>query len=152
MLGVIAAVMITIITLLFTGVENFDTQTLEALWKVASFWFYVAWSMAFLIALVLSMKHLFLRSFAGYEAIMLDCETKERLDEVNIVNVLAIWRKFLFWLIWIFGFIGIFSVAVLGFELQSLGGIKVFIAILVFGALIIQPILLSSRNVRIRRS
>ena len=151
LLGLAAALLITVVTLFMTGIHTWDMASLKALWLVTSFWFYVAWSLAFLIALVLSFKKLFFKNIAGYQAIMLDCQTKEVLDEVNVANILGLWRKFLFLLIWIFGLISLIMMGVFDFSFGELSGYKIFLAILLFGALLLQPILLSTKNVRIIR-
>ncbi len=149
--GAVAAFLITLGTLFFTGLPAWDRASLHALWLIASFWFYVAWSLAFLMALVGSFRKLFFKNLAGYQAIMLDCQTKEVLEAVKLGNTLGIWRKFLFLLIWIFGAVSLLLMTVFELTFADLGGVKIFLAILLFGALLLKPILLSTKNVRIIR-
>lgn len=151
LLGVALTAVIIVITLFTTGIESLSTQSFRALYEIASFWFVLSWVLSFLVALIMSFKPLFNKAIAGEQLMLIECKTKEPFDPVILVDVIPIWRKFLFWMVWILLLVVLLLLGVFSVDKTFLGGPKVFILILLFGVVILKPLLLSMRNVRIQK-
>lgn len=150
LIGLVLTVAIVLVTLFFTGIAP-SKEGMVAIYAIAHFWFFIAWTLGFLAALVLSFKSLFNRPMHGYKLLMLDCATKEPYEVVILLDVLPLWRKFLFWMVWILSVVALLLLGALGVEKTFFGGPTLFIMILFFGVLILKPLMLSMKNIRIRR-
>ena len=148
--GLVLTAVILVITLFNTGIGALDQTNISALLEIASFWFKLSWVLSFLLALMLSFKTLFNRPFAGKELLLLECKSKEPFIPVILVDVIPIWRKFLFWMVWILLVVALILLAVVNVTKTFFGGLTLFIMILLFGVVILKPLLLSMKNVRIK--
>ena len=146
-LGVVLTLLVTVITLVSTGV-HFTTKGLQAVYTLVSFWFVFTWVLSFLIALVFSFKTLFNKEIAGKKLFLIECESKEPFEPVILADVIPIWRKFLFWMVWILLVVALLLLGVFNIDKAFFGGLTLFILILLFGVVILKPLLLSIKNVR----
>ena len=146
-LGLGLTLVVTLITLLSTGV-HFTAKGLEAVYTLVSFWFMFTWALSFLIALIFSFKTLFNKEIAGKKLFLIECESKEPFDPVILADVIPIWRKFLFWMVWILLVVALLLLGVFNIDKSFFGGLTLFILILLFGVVILKPLLLSIKNVR----
>jgi len=146
-LGLVLTLVVTLITLVSTGV-HFTTEGLKALYTLVSFWFMLTWALSFLMALIFSFKTLFNKEVAGKKLFLIECESKEPFDPVILADVIPIWRKFLFWMVWILLVVALLLLGVFNIDKTFFGGLTLFILILLFGVVILKPLLLSIKNVR----
>ena len=149
-LGISISLFITLITLVMTGIESIDQAFFKAVWEIGAFWFKVGWSMAFLLSIIGAFKVLFNRSYQDTILLILDCETKEPYDPVIIKDIMPIWRKFLFFMVWIVAILALIFVGVFGIDYTHLGGVVPFVGVLIIGLMILKPTLLTTRNVRLK--
>lgn len=147
-LGAVLTLIITLITLFSVGIV-FTTKGMLALYALLSFWFKLTWVMSFLIALIFSFKVLFNKTLDKRRLSIIDCESKEPLEPVILLDVIPIWRKFLFWMVWILLVVALLLLGVFNIEKAFFGGLTLFVLILLLGVMILQPLLLSMKNVRI---
>lgn len=146
-LGLILTLAVTLITVVTIGV-SFTAAGLKALYILVSFWFKLSWVLSFLIALIFSFKTLFNKEIAGRTLFLMECESKEPFDPVILVDVIPIWRKFLFWMVWILLVVALLLLGVFNIDKAFFGGLTLFILILLLGMVILKPLLLSIKNVR----
>ncbi len=148
LLGLAITTLIVLVILFDTGMRLNQT-TFQALFGVFSFWFMLSWALSFLIALIFSFKTLFNKPLAGKELWLLECESKEPLVPVILADVIPIWRKFLFWMVWILLVVVLLLLGVMQVSKTFFGGVMPFIMILSLGVVILKPLLLSIKNVRL---
>lgn len=147
-LGLGLTLVVTLITIISTGV-SFSAEGFKALYILVSFWFKLSWILGFLIALIFSFKTLFNKELAGKELFLIECESKEPFDPVILADVIPIWRKFLFWMVWILLVVALILLGLFNMDKAFFGGLTLFILILLLGMVILKPLLLSIKNVRI---
>lgn len=150
-IGLVLTLLITLVTLFNTGVA-LNRQGLKAIFEIAHFWFMIAYIVGFLWALVLSFKGLFNRNMAGYRLVLLECSSKEAYSEIILLDVLPLWRKFLFWQVWLISIMVLILLGIFKVDKSFFGGWTLFVWIILFGLLILKPLLLSMKNVRLRRA
>jgi hypothetical protein len=149
-LGFLLTVVILLVTLFNTGIESFDKSNIMALFEVASFWFILSWVLSFLVALIFSFKTLFNKTIAGKQLLLLECKSKEPFIPVILADVIPIWRKFLFWMVWILVLVALILLGIFHVSKTFFGGFTLFMMILLFGVVILKPLLLSIKNVRMK--
>ena len=146
-LGLILTLIVTLITIVSTGV-SFTAEGFKALYTLVSFWFKLSWALSFLIALIFSFKTLFNKVLAGKKLLLMECDSKEPFEPVILVDVIPIWRKFLFWMVWILLVVALLLLGLFNIDKAFFGGLTLFILILSLGMVILKPLLLSVKNVR----
>ena len=146
-LGAILTLAVILITAVTIGV-SFTAAGFKALYILASFWFKISWVLSFLIALIFSFKTLFNKEIAGKKLFLMECESKEPFEPVILVDVIPIWRKFLFWMVWILLVVALLLLGVFNIDKAFFGGLTLFILILLLGMVLLKPLLLSMKNVR----
>jgi hypothetical protein len=147
-IGLILTFIITVSSWVMSGDMSFDSDKLSALYTVASFWFSLAWVISFLLAHIFSFKYIFNKNIAGKSLYIMDCESKEPLTPVILLDVLPVWRKFLFLIVWILLVVALLLLGVFGMDKSFFGGSTLFILILLIGVVMLKPLLLSVKNVR----
>lgn len=146
-LGASLTLVVTLITVVSTGV-SFSAEGFKALYTLVSFWFKLSWVLSFLIALIFSFKTLFNKEISGKKLFLIECESKEPFEPVILADVIPIWRKFLFWMVWILLVVALLLLGVFNIDKAFFGGLTLFILILLLGMVILKPLLLSIKNVR----
>lgn len=101
----------------FKGFAPLEEKTFLALQEIVRFSFPVAFSLSFIMALLLVFKALFSQKTGGFRFELYDCEG-EKIPKPLLSDVTAIWRKWLFVTIWV---ILIFMVLFLGVSKLLLG-------------------------------
>lgn len=128
---------------------TFDKEVYAVVKEIASFWFYITYAFAFLLAFIFSFKAMFNRKLFGHKLLYLDCERKDALNPVILLDVIPLWRKFLVWIVWILATLALVLLLWLHQSAEIFSGVNLFILIMFLGVLIIKPLLLSSVKVRI---
>ena len=150
-IGLFLTTIIVLVTLLKTGGMALSMQSVDAIWAIASFWFTIAWVLGFLLAIILSFKTLFNKPIAEYYLEMLGCD-EEILAPIILTDVMPLWRKFLFWMIWLLLIVVLIMLGVFNRGFDSISGINLFIYILILGFWIIKPIILSDKRIHLRKT
>lgn len=125
-----------------------------ALYDVAIFSFPIAFSLSFILALLLVFKALFNHKFKDFKVELYNC-SYEVLDKPLVSDVMPLWRKWLFLTFW---FIVIFLVIVLGIyklifdvlPLAYLNGITVYLMVVSLGGAVFVLGLMKCKKVGIK--
>lgn len=147
-IGLGLSFVVTLVSWSISGSFSLELTQLKALYTVALFWFKLAWALSFLLALVFSFRKIFNREIAGKTLFLMDCESKEPLIPVILLDILPLWRKFLFMMVWVLVVMALLLLGLFGIDKSFFGGSTLFILILLFGALLLPVMLLSVKNVR----
>ena len=103
--SVAVAGVVTLVVVLFfyvhKGLAPIDAQVQEALWQLFVFWFWIVWSVTFLLSLFRSVKYFFGRCYNGYLLRLLSCDLKESIESIGYGDLLKVWRRWFMLLIWI---------------------------------------------------
>ncbi|KIM10969.1 MAG: hypothetical protein KU37_07595 [Sulfuricurvum sp. PC08-66] len=149
--GLFLSLIVTGVTVVFYMPTQWDSTTIEAVWEIGAFWFKVAWSLAFSVAILLAFWRLFNRKLFGYRLLYLNCQRKDALIPLYPWDVMTLWRKFLLWQAWIGSFVALVLLLGVQLPLAALGGWKIFAWVLGLGMAILKPLLSSSVKVRITK-
>jgi len=102
--GFVFAALITLYSYAKQGFIPLDSEVIEALFKIWKFWFLILLNITLLFALFRSVKYLFNRCYKGYIVRLKKCfKEKESpyIEPVGYGDLLKVWRKWFFSLIWL---------------------------------------------------
>jgi len=99
--GAVFAFVLTIFFYIFYGMPSLSEDILHALYEVFSWSFAFTWSISFLLFLFREFLSVFERCIVGYKLQVLDCQTKEPLVAIGYGDIVKIWRRWFFVLIWL---------------------------------------------------
>ncbi len=80
-----------------------DIRVMGALFEIFKFWFVLIWNLTVLIALFRSLKYIFNICIDGYMFKLLTCSLKDFIVEIGYGDLVKVFRKQLFLLIWLVG-------------------------------------------------
>jgi hypothetical protein len=89
-----------------------DEKTLAALYEIFKFWFLVSLNAGVLIALFRSLKYIFNSCNYGYKFTLLECSNDKVIDIIGYGDLVKLFRKWLFLLIWITGSLTLISLTI----------------------------------------
>ena len=92
---------ITFYLYLINSVDTINKEILSALTDIAIFWFPISFSFSISITLFLSIKYLFNRCYNNYRFELLECSTKESIEDISYKDLIKVWRKYLSTIIWL---------------------------------------------------
>ena len=95
------SVFVTAFLYVSRGSISLSTEVIDALLEIFRFAFPIIWSITILVALFRSLKFLFNRCIAGYELKLLSCDAKAYIEPIGYGDLLKVWRRWLFVIIWI---------------------------------------------------
>ncbi len=84
--------------------QNMPTLTdelINALFSIGYFWFKIIWIFTLLVTLFRSVKYLFNRKIGGYELKLSDCKYTQNIEVIGYGDLVKVWRKWFFLLIWL---------------------------------------------------
>ncbi|MFT7859484.1 MAG: hypothetical protein ABXS93_00970 [Sulfurimonas sp.] len=100
-----ALVLAAFITLFFyikQGAATLESEVLQALFKLFSFWFLISLNLTVLFALFRSVKYIFNRCYGGYSFKLLSClKEKTYIEVIGYGDLVKFWRKWFMLLIWL---------------------------------------------------
>ncbi|MDQ7059642.1 MAG: hypothetical protein Q9M43_00315 [Sulfurimonas sp.] len=85
------------------GFAPLTQEIYVALFDIVKFWFPLTWSFTLLIALFRSLKYIFNIEISGYKLRLLDCQSKEALQDIGYGDLVKVWRKWFMVMIWLVG-------------------------------------------------
>lgn len=97
------AVIITFVLYIKQGIPSLSFEILNALFKIFEFWFLLAINFAIPLALFISVKYLFNRCVNGFSFKLLSCPKdaqNEIITEIVYGDLVQVWRKMFFLVIW----------------------------------------------------
>jgi len=100
-LAMLLSLFITTFIYFIKGNGAVGVDTLEALFEIWKFWVMVTWNLTLLIALFRSLKYIFNNCLDSYSFKLLECNTLETIDIVGYGDLVKIFRRWLFSLIWL---------------------------------------------------
>ncbi len=81
------------------GTVELNSDIINALFDIGVFWFAIFWSITLPVSTFFGMKQLFKECKNGYRLQLFTCNN-EPLEIVRYENLLTMWRKWLFLIIW----------------------------------------------------
>ncbi|MDX1295028.1 MAG: hypothetical protein R3302_02100 [Sulfurimonadaceae bacterium] len=99
--GMIASALITLSLFVVKGMPELSDEVWLALWEIGRFTFPIAWSIALLIGLLLSVKRLFYRCIGGFEMTLQSCDGETLIEQPGVEDTLKLWRKWFLAIIWV---------------------------------------------------
>ena len=97
---------ITLFIYIKEGAVALDKQVIDALFKVFSFWFALAFDLSLLLFLFRGIKHIFNHRYGGFSLELLSCPQEgsvEKIESIGYGDLVKVWRKWLMLLIWLVG-------------------------------------------------
>ncbi len=81
------------------GAVALTSEVISALESIGYFWFAILWSITLPLSTFFGMKQLFKYCYDGRKLQLFSC-TKEPIDDVYYEDIVKVWRKWLFLIIW----------------------------------------------------
>lgn len=103
-ISIFVTFVITFITYAKLGFVSLDNDALKALYDVYKFYFGIVFSLSLLLILFRSIKYIFNQCIAGYELKLLDCSSKDVIENIGYGDLVKVWRKWFMLLIWLVAF------------------------------------------------
>ena len=91
----------TVFIYISQGSIELNGEVIDALLKIFLFWFPILWSATLLLGLFRGIKFIFNRCVGGYELKLLECSGKEFVEVIGFGNLVKVWRKWFFLIIWL---------------------------------------------------
>ncbi len=91
---------LTLFVYIKKGFPSLNEEVLDALKTVFKINFYIVFNISFLISIFLAFKHIFYVCTDNYNFVLLNCKGDEEID-VTFSELVKVFRKFLFALIWL---------------------------------------------------
>lgn len=139
-LAVFLSVLSSLLLYISKGFQSLNEEVLMALFDIAVFSFPIAFSLSFILALLLVFKALFRHDFKDFKIELYNC-SHETLDKPLLSEVVHLWRKWLFLTFW---FIIIFLVIVFGISklifnelpLSYINGLSIYLLVVSLGGVV----------------
>lgn len=134
----VLALFTALIVYIGKGSVPLNLETLAALKEIVSLSFPITFSLSLIVALLLVFKAFFSHKVEGFSFVLYDCKD-EKVENVLLSDVTALWRKWLFMTVWMILF---FLVLFLGISkllfgvfppLQWFNGYSLYLLITLFG-------------------
>ncbi|MDF1874318.1 hypothetical protein JHD48_01065 [Sulfurimonas sp. SAG-AH-194-I05] len=100
-ISTIISVFITMYLYVNLGSPSLNPEIQEALIRIFIFWFPIVWSFLLFFSLFTSIKYIFNTSISGYELKLLECNSTEVILVIGYGDIIKVWRKWLFLIIWL---------------------------------------------------
>ena len=101
------ASLVTLLLYAKEGFVHFNGEVADALFSIWKFWFSILLNIALLFALFRSIKYIFNRCYSGYMLKLKNCPKDDLretfIDVVGYGDLIKVWRKWFFALIWLSG-------------------------------------------------
>lgn len=99
----VISLLITLALYIKQGTTSINSEVIQALWQVFSFWFPLAWSITLLIALFRSLKYIFNTCNNGYELKLLECNKSDVIEFIGYGDLVKVWRRWFMLMVWLTG-------------------------------------------------
>jgi hypothetical protein len=93
------AIAIALYMYISKGAVALTSEVLSALEAIGYFWFAILWSITLPLSTFFGMKQLFKWCYGGKKLQLFTCK-KEPIDSIGYEDVIKVWRKWLFLMIW----------------------------------------------------
>jgi hypothetical protein len=104
LIGALLSILITSFLYLREGSPALSTQILSAVFDIFYFWFLLLLNLAIPIALLINTKYIFNSCINNISLKLISCAKEEQgefISEVGFADILTVWRKMLFLIVWI---------------------------------------------------
>lgn len=98
-LSMVLSVLSALTVYIFKGFAPLNKDTLSALNEIGWLSFPIAFSLSFILVLLLVFKALFSKKIDGYNFVLYNCK-QEKIDSPLVSDVIMLWRKWLFITVW----------------------------------------------------
>lgn len=108
------SLLITFILYLKEGMPKLESEIYRALYTIFSFWFLLLLNLTIPLALFINAKYLFNRCINGVSLKLLSCakdEKREVIETIGYGDLVKVWRKWLFLIVWNSAVLMLLSVA-----------------------------------------
>jgi len=139
---------VTLFIYIKQGSVALESDVVNALLDVFSFWFALLWSLTLLLALFRAIKYIFNNCSAGYKLELFSCEDKSSREVISVVgygNLVKVWRRWFMLMIWL---VAVEMIMAMLFTQEWFSIVMLYIYILVAG--FFSFIILSAKCKRVR--
>lgn len=98
-LSIVLAILSALTVYSYKGFAPLNKATLSALNEIVYLSFPIAFSLSFILVLLLVFKALFSKKIEGYRFVLYNCK-QEKIDTPLLSDVIMLWRKWLFITVW----------------------------------------------------